>query len=149
MPLFSELGVQLIWQCGKLYFDQFKEHNELDNIQVYEFIQEMDLIYAAADVLISRAGASSISELALVGKPVLLIPSPNVADNHQYHNALALSKSCGALVLLEQDIDSQFQEVLGQLLVINKDEFKEDFNKFARPNATQNIVQKIKNELEP
>ena len=148
LPLFSELGVQLIWQCGKLYFDQFKEYNEQDNVQVYEFIQEMDLIYAAADALISRAGASSISELALVGKPVLLIPSPNVADNHQYHNALALSKTGGALVLLEQDIESQFQEVLGQLLVINEDDVKEDFNKFARPNATQNIVQKIKNQLE-
>ena len=82
LPLFSKLGVQLIWQCGKLYFDQFKGYNEKENVQVYEFIQEMDLIYAAADVLISRAGASSISELALVGKPVLLIPSPNVADNH-------------------------------------------------------------------
>ncbi|MDB9910634.1 MAG: undecaprenyldiphospho-muramoylpentapeptide beta-N-acetylglucosaminyltransferase [Candidatus Arcticimaribacter sp.] len=149
LPLFSELGVQLIWQCGKLYFDQFKEYNEKENVQVYEFIQEMDLIYAAADVLISRAGASSISELALVGKPVLLIPSPNVADNHQYHNALALSKTGGALVLLEKEIDSQFQEVIYQLLAINKDDAKESFKKFARPNATQNIVLKIKNELKP
>ena len=149
LPLFSELGVQLIWQCGKLYFDLFKEYNEKENVQVYEFIQEMDLIYAAADILISRAGASSISELALVGKPVLFIPSPNVADNHQYHNALALSKTGGALVLLEKEIDSQFQEVLHQLLAINKDDVKESFKKFARPNATQNIVLEIKKELKP
>ena len=145
--LFSKLGIQLIWQCGKLYFDQFKKHNEQENVQVYEFIKEMDLIYAAADAFISRAGASSISELALVGKPVLLIPSPNVAENHQYHNALALSKTGGALVLLEKEIDNQFQEVLHQLLAINKDDVKESFKKFARPNATQNIVLKIKNEL--
>ena len=149
LPLFSKLGVQLIWQCGKLYFDQFKGYNEKENVQVYEFIQEMDLTYAAADVLISRAGASSISELALVGKPVLLIPSPNVADNHQYHNAMALSKTGGALVLLEKEIDNQFQEVLQQLLAINKDDVKESFKKFAQPNATQNIVLKIKNELKP
>ena len=129
--------------------DQFKGYNEKENVQVYEFIQEMDLTYAAADVLISRAGASSISELALVGKPVLLIPSPNVADNHQYHNAMALSKTGGALVLLEKEIDNQFQEVLQQLLAINKDDVKESFKKFARPNATQNIVLKIKNELKP
>ena len=147
--LFSKLGVQLIWQCGKLYFDQFKKHNEQENVQVYEFIQEMDLIYAAADALISRAGACSISELALVGKPVLLIPSPNVADNHQYHNALELSKTGGALILLEKEIDDQFQEVLHQLLAINKNDVKESFKKFARPNATQNIVLKIKNELKP
>ena len=149
LPLFSKLGVQLIWQCGKLYFDLFKEYNEKENVQVYEFIQEMDLIYAAADILISRAGASSISELALVGKPVLLIPSPNVADNHQYHNALALSKTGGALVLLEKEIDNQFQEVLYQLLAINKDDVKESFKKFGRPNATQNIVLEIKKELKP
>ena len=149
LPLFSKLGVQLIWQCGKLYFDLFKEYNEKENVQVYEFIQEMDLFYAAADVLISRAGASSISELVLVGKPVLLIPSPNVADNHQYHNALALSKTGGALVLLEKEIDNQFQEVLHQLLAINKDDVKESFKKFGRPNATQNIVLEIKKELKP
>ena len=101
----------------------------------------------AADVLISRAGASSISELALVGKPVLLIPSPNVAENHQYHNALALSKTGGALVLLEKVIDSQLQEALHQLLAINKDDVQERFKRFARPNATQDIVLKIKNEL--
>lgn len=147
LPLFSELGVQLIWQCGSLYFDQFKIHNKQDGIQVHEFIQEMDLLYAAADVLISRAGASSISELALVGKPVLLIPSPNVAENHQYHNALALSKTGGALVLLEKEIDSQFQEALHQLLAISKDDVQERFKRFARPNATQDIVLKIKNEL--
>ncbi|MBK7935941.1 MAG: hypothetical protein IPJ82_02105 [Lewinellaceae bacterium] len=85
-------GVQVLWQCGKFYEYEYSacETAKLPNVQIRAFIDRMDLLYAAADVLISRAGALSISELCLVGKPAILVPSPNVAEDHQTKNALAL-----------------------------------------------------------
>lgn len=92
--------VQLLWQCGKLYhaalIDQVKGHA---NIHLLQFIDRMDLAYAAADVVISRAGAGTISELCLVGKPVVLVPSPNVAEDHQTKNAMALVNKHAALLV--------------------------------------------------
>ena len=78
--------VQIIWQCGKLYLEDYSKYNSAQ-VQVVAFIERMDLVYAAADVVISRAGASSVSELCIVGKPVIFIPSPNVAEDHQTKNA--------------------------------------------------------------
>jgi len=83
-------GVQVYWQCGKLYYEDYKKYNDRENVQVVAFIDRMDLIYAAADFVISRAGASSVSELCLVGKPTIFIPSPNVAEDHQTKNAKAI-----------------------------------------------------------
>ena len=85
---------QLLWQTGKYYFDDAKnaaEESGFNNIKVLDFITRMDMAYAAADIIISRAGAGTISELCLVGKPVILVPSPNVAEDHQTKNALALA----------------------------------------------------------
>ena len=147
LSFFSDLGIQLIWQCGKLYFDRLKMHNELNYVQVHPFIQDMDLLYAASDYLISRAGASSVSELALLGKPVLLIPSPNVAENHQYHNAKYLVNSGGALILSEKDLKDQFKESINQLMIIDREKVKDKLSEFAKPNATQEIVLKIIQEL--
>lgn len=147
LSLFSKSNIQLIWQCGKLYYDQYKKYNEHDAIQVHAFIQDMDLLYAAADILVSRAGASSISELAVIGKPVILIPSPNVADNHQLHNAQALGKTGGALVLIENDIDLGFEKCFNLLLKVEENMVQDEFVRFARPNATQGIVDLIINKL--
>ena len=85
----SALGLQVIWQCGKLYYNEYEKFAS-SNIQVVAFIERMDLVYAAADFIISRAGASSVSELCLIGKPVVFIPSPNVAEDHQNKNARVL-----------------------------------------------------------
>jgi len=85
---FKGNNVQVIWQCGKLYYEQYKQYNELENVQVHAFLNTMDMAYAAADVIISRAGAISVSELCIVGKPVIFIPSPNVAEDHQTKNAV-------------------------------------------------------------
>lgn len=93
---------QWLWQTGKYYFENVKALVSVsctDNISVYGFINHMDLAYAAADIIVSRAGAGTISELCLVGKPVILIPSPNVAEDHQTQNALALSEREAALLL--------------------------------------------------
>lgn len=143
LPFFERQGVQLVWQCGRMYYDRFASHAS-KNIKVHAFIREMDLLYAAADLIISRAGAASISELCLVAKPTLLIPSPNVAENHQFHNANALVKQNAALVL-EEDKLSSFEKVFAQLLAdetLQKTMVK-NMKTFARPNATNDIVKLI------
>lgn len=98
-------GVQIIWQTGKLYREEVGKAvvQPLDTIKVYDFINRMDLAYAAADVIVSRAGAGSISELCMVGKPVILIPSPNVAEDHQTKNAMALVSQKAAIIIKDAE----------------------------------------------
>ena len=141
---FIAQDVQVIWQCGKLYFEDYKKYNQ-NNVQVLAFIDRMDLVYAAADIVISRAGASSVSELCIVGKPVIFIPSPNVAEDHQTKNAQAIVDKKGALMLKESELDSQFSLVFEALL---RDQGKqEQLSKYikhlALPNATKEIVDEI------
>ena len=143
--LFSAHNTQVIWQCGKLYYDQYKRFEENENIQVHAFIDRMDLVYAAADVVISRAGASSVSELCIVGKPVIFIPSPNVAEDHQTKNAQAVVDKNGAFLIKESELDSQFSLVFESVL---NDEAKqkmlsENIKKLAMPEATRQIVDEI------
>lgn len=105
LELIEKSGVQLIWQTGKYYYKDIMAANaELGNkaIQITDFISRMDYAYALADLIISRAGAGSISEFALLGKAVLLVPSPNVAEDHQTQNALALLRK-GAAVMIRDD----------------------------------------------
>ncbi|MFH7016999.1 undecaprenyldiphospho-muramoylpentapeptide beta-N-acetylglucosaminyltransferase [Flavobacterium sp. FlaQc-47] len=140
--------VQIIWQCGKLYFEDYKKHNQ-QNVRVVDFIERMDFVYAAADVIISRAGASSVSELCIVGKPVIFIPSPNVAEDHQTKNAKAIVDAKGAILLKESELDTQFSIVFEALL---KDQGKqkqlsENIKKLAMPNATKAIVEQIEKLL--
>ena len=138
-------GVQIFWQCGKLYFDEYKKYNDKENVQVVSFIDRMDLIYAAADFVISRAGASSVSELCLVGKPTLFIPSPNVAEDHQTKNAKAIVDKKGALLIKESDLESKFESTFSDL-VSNNDlqlELGQNIKKLAKPNATKDIVEAI------
>ncbi|TRX42248.1 undecaprenyldiphospho-muramoylpentapeptide beta-N-acetylglucosaminyltransferase [Flavobacterium restrictum] len=137
-------NIQVIWQCGKLYLEDYKKYSST-NVQVVAFIERMDLVYAAADIVISRAGASSVSELCIVGKPVIFIPSPNVAEDHQTKNAQAIVSKKGALMLKESELDSQFSLVFEALL---KDKGKqlqlsENIKQLALPMATQNIVDAI------
>jgi UDP-N-acetylglucosamine--N-acetylmuramyl-(pentapeptide) pyrophosphoryl-undecaprenol N-acetylglucosamine transferase len=140
--------VQIIWQCGKLYFEDYKKHNQ-QNVRVVDFIERMDFVYAAADMIISRAGASSVSELCIVGKPVIFIPSPNVAEDHQTKNAQAIVDAKGAVLLKESELESQFSIVFEALL---KDKGKqgqlsENIKKLARPDAVKVIVEEIKKLL--
>ena len=142
---FSAQNVQLIWQCGKLYHDEYAHFNDNENVQVLPFIERMDLAYAAADVIISRAGASSVSELCLVAKPTLFIPSPNVAEDHQTKNANAIVNKNGALLLKESELDTQFTATINSLL--NDEALKKNLSdnmlKLAKPNATKDIVDEI------
>jgi UDP-N-acetylglucosamine--N-acetylmuramyl-(pentapeptide) pyrophosphoryl-undecaprenol N-acetylglucosamine transferase len=93
--------IQVLWQVGKLYIGEFQNHPvaQLPNVRVLEFVDRMDLAYAMADVIVGRAGALTISELCLVGKPVVLIPSPNVAEDHQTKNAMALVEKEAAVLI--------------------------------------------------
>ena len=145
---FLSQDVQIIWQCGKLYFEDYKKYNQ-QHVRVVDFIERMDFVYAAADVIISRAGASSVSELCIVGKPVIFIPSPNVAEDHQTKNAQAIVDAKGAILLKESDLDSQFSIVFEALM---KDDGKQkqlsaNIKKLAMPNATKVIVEEIKKLL--
>lgn len=137
--------VQILWQCGKFYFEQYRHHGDTDNVQVLSFIDRMDLAYAAADVVISRSGASSVSELCIVGKPVVFIPSPNVAEDHQTKNAKSIVDKDGALMLKEVQLDTQFQPVFEDLLR-NEDKQRrlgENIKKLAKVNATNDIVEEV------
>ena len=137
-------NVQVIWQCGKFYFDEYKKY-QATNVQVVAFIEKMDLVYAAADVVISRAGASSVSELCIVGKPVIFIPSPNVAEDHQTKNACAIVDKKGAIMLKESELESQFESVFRALINSAEDQkqLSENIKKLALPKATIEIVDEI------
>lgn len=142
---FSAQDVQVIWQCGKFYFEEYKQFSENENVQVKAFIDRMDLVYAAADFIISRAGASSVSELCLVGKPVIFIPSPNVAEDHQTKNAKAIVDKKGALLIREPELDMNFTELFNNLISDEnlQKELSENISKLAKPNATKDIVDEI------
>lgn len=144
LPKILSQNVQVIWQCGKLYFEDYKKH-AATNVQVSAFIERMDLVYAAADIIISRAGASSVSELCIVGKPVIFIPSPNVAEDHQTKNAQSIVDRKGALMLKETELDSQFSLVFEALLKDKgkQNQLRENIRQLAMPEATKKIVDEI------
>lgn len=138
---FKRLNCNLIWQCGSFYIKDYKDLDAKD-IRVLEFIEDMQIAYAAADVIISRAGAGTVSELCLVGKPVLFIPSPNVAENHQYKNAMAIVEQNAGLCVEEKNLDQAFLPTLTELLnnVNQQKELGKNIKQLAKPNATKDIV---------
>ena len=142
---FTSQNVQVIWQCGKLYFDEYQHFNEKEGIQVLAFIDRMDLVYAAADVVISRAGASSVSELCIVGKPTIFIPSPNVAEDHQTKNAQAIVDKGGALLIRESELDTQFTGIFNKLVSDEnlQRQLSDNIKKLAKVNATKDIADEI------
>ena len=140
--------IQLIWQTGRLYFNEVAEKLKaynVENIRPFEFLREMNFAYAAADVVISRAGALSISELCLVKKPVIFVPSPNVAEDHQTKNANALVKKNAALMVKDSEAP---QQLIEEVLKLFRDDslrkvLAENIGKMARPKATEDIVDEI------
>ena len=138
-------NIQIIWQCGKLYYHDYNHFTDGKIVQVVSFIDRMDLVYAAADFVISRAGASSVSELCLVGKPVIFIPSPNVAEDHQTKNAKAIVDKNGAILIKESELDATFEPIFANLIFDQnlQKELSENIKKLARPNATKDIVEQI------
>src|SRR5690606_13303262 len=145
MDFILNQNVQIIWQCGKFYFEEYKKYNEKEGVQVLSFIDRMDLVYAAADMIISRAGASSVSELAIVGKPTIFIPSPNVAEDHQTKNAKSIADKNGAILIKESELEIRFEDVFSEL--VQNDELQrklsQNIKELAKPNATKDIVDEV------
>jgi UDP-N-acetylglucosamine--N-acetylmuramyl-(pentapeptide) pyrophosphoryl-undecaprenol N-acetylglucosamine transferase len=140
--------VQLIWQTGKFYYKGIIEklgENYHPNICILEFLNRMDLSYAAADVIISRAGAGTIAELCIVGKPVVLVPSPNVAEDHQTKNAMALVQTDAALFVADRDAETMLIPQALQLLQDNarQQALSENISKLALPNADEVIARHV------
>lgn len=141
-------GVQMIWQTGSHWYDRMRELAEekgVTNIVVTGFINRMDLAYAAADVIISRAGAGTISELALVGKPVILVPSPNVAEDHQTHNAMALVSNNAAILV--KDADAQSELIGTALALVNDIEKRKTLSENIRRMAIRDADEVIAREI--
>lgn len=141
--------VQLIWQTGQFYFDEMERRSasfDMSNVRMMPFLKEMDLAYAAADVVISRAGALSISELCLVKKPVVFVPSPNVAEDHQTKNALALVEDDAALMIKDVNANEELiPAVLNLLQDLEKQKtLSENIGKLAKPEAAHDIALEIK-----
>ncbi|WP_443938153.1 undecaprenyldiphospho-muramoylpentapeptide beta-N-acetylglucosaminyltransferase [Pedobacter sp. MW01-1-1] len=114
LPEILKQDVQVVWQTGKFYYKGIMERlgvNHHPNVRVLEFLNRMDLAYAAADVIISRAGAGTIAELSLVAKPVILVPSPNVSEDHQTKNAMALVKHSAAILVKDVDAEENLVKV--------------------------------------
>jgi len=147
LPLFEQLRVQVLWQCGKLYYEEYKKYNS-EQVRVLAFIDRMELAYAAADVIISRAGASSVSELCVVGKPVIFIPSPNVAEDHQTKNARAIADKQAAILLRESELNEQFANTFSKLIAdeAQQEALSAHIKALAQPNATKDIVNLILND---
>ncbi|MBA4408784.1 MAG: undecaprenyldiphospho-muramoylpentapeptide beta-N-acetylglucosaminyltransferase [Odoribacter sp.] len=148
LELIRKTDVQILWQTGSYYYKELVERlrqNMPENLHPMEFVARMDLAYAAADVVISRAGAGTISELCLLGKPSVLVPSPNVAEDHQTKNALSLVNNQAALLINDADSeDDLFIETFK--LLDDKSHLKslsENIRKLGRPNAAKDIVDVI------
>jgi UDP-N-acetylglucosamine--N-acetylmuramyl-(pentapeptide) pyrophosphoryl-undecaprenol N-acetylglucosamine transferase len=137
----QKLNIQLIWQCGHLYAEDYQRYASA-NIHVMPFIENMHAAYALADIVVSRAGALAISELCLMGKPTLFIPSPNVAENHQEKNAQALADKEAALLVAERDANTQFWKGLTSLITDAslRTKLGKNIKGFAHPAATKEIM---------
>ena len=141
---FNDKDLQLIWQTGKFYYGKV-QHKSSDNVKVYDFITRMDLAYAAADAVVSRAGALSIAELCITGKPCILVPSPNVAEDHQTKNAQALLDKRAALLVKDKDAKNV---LMGDILALMNDaerrkQLSNSISQMAKPNATKSIVDEV------
>ncbi|MDR0789179.1 MAG: undecaprenyldiphospho-muramoylpentapeptide beta-N-acetylglucosaminyltransferase [Bacteroidales bacterium] len=152
LDFFVKNDMHLVWQTGKYYYERAKQQTSslnTDNIKAYEFIKEMDKAYAEADYIISRAGALAISELAIVGKPVILVPSPNVAEDHQTKNAMALSTKDAALLVADSEARANLIPTLKNLInnPVLCSTLKTNIASFAVRDADKKIVEQIEQYL--
>lgn len=144
----GESGVKVIWQTGAIYYDRIIEETKEtkpENLQIHKFISRMDLAYTVANLVVSRAGAGTISELCLVGKASVLVPSPNVSEDHQTKNAMALVEKDAAFMVKDAEINDKLFPLVFEIisdsekcLVLSK-----RIKALAKPNATKTIVDEV------
>ena len=139
--------IKLLWQVGKRYFESIENQlNQINipNVKALAFIKRMDLAYSIADIVISRAGALSISELTLAGKPSILVPSPNVSEDHQTKNAMSLVNKSAAILVEDKQTDSLLRTALDLLNQENQlNTISKNAKKMGKPNASDDIVKEI------
>lgn len=149
LPLLAKSDIHIVWQTGKVYFEKCKEAwtaaGSPDNIECLDFLSDMPDRYANADLVISRAGASSISELCLLGKPAILVPSPNVAEDHQTHNAMALVNKDAAVLV--KDVEAA-EQLIPTALELIKDEKRlqtlhENILQLAQKDSAKRIAEEV------
>ena len=150
LDLVHSSNVQFIWQTGKYYFGDIKAQladldSKMSNLIVTDFISDMGAAYRAADLVISRAGASSISEFCLIGKPVILVPSPNVAEDHQTKNAMALVNVDAALYVRDSEAPDQLLPLA--IETVNDEQklesLKQNILKLALPDSAEIIAKEV------
>jgi UDP-N-acetylglucosamine--N-acetylmuramyl-(pentapeptide) pyrophosphoryl-undecaprenol N-acetylglucosamine transferase len=143
-----DANIQVIWQTGKGYYDLYRNslaNYDLKKIRVQDFVKEMDLAYAAADVVVSRSGALAVSELCIAGKPSIFVPSPNVAEDHQRKNAKALVDKDAAIMVEDRDARTKLVDAALHLMFDTQRAaiLSSNIRKLARPDATRDIVNEI------
>jgi UDP-N-acetylglucosamine--N-acetylmuramyl-(pentapeptide) pyrophosphoryl-undecaprenol N-acetylglucosamine transferase len=137
-----------MWQTGRIYFEKafaFINENHLENVKTRAFIERMDLAYAAADIIISRAGAIAISELCIIGKPTILVPYPYAAANHQMHNARRLEAAGAAIIIKDDELPLALPFTLEKLLDDThwQENLSTQIRKWSIPDADERIAREI------
>lgn len=145
---FVDNGIQIIWQTGGFYFEEMKRRSaefDMRNVRIMDFLKEMNMAYAIANVVVSRAGALSIAELELTGKATILIPSPNVAEDHQSKNAQALVERDAALLIKDGEAVSELAGAVIELLGDERriSELEANIRSLARPDASGTIAKEV------
>lgn len=148
LEMLADKNIEVLWQTGKYYYNTLQKELEgklPGNIQMLDFVTRMDLAYNVSDLLISRAGALSLSEICLVGKPSVLVPSPNVAEDHQTKNAMALVEQEAARMVKDMDAE---EKLIPEALSLIQDgaslvKLADNAKKLAKPNATKDIVDQV------
>lgn len=148
LPALAESNINVIWQCGQIYYRRLQEQLPVLNenrVKLTPFLQNMQMAFGAADLVISRAGAGTLSELALVGKAAILIPSPNVAEDHQTKNGMALEKRGAAQVFAEDRSAAELFELLHELLTSDSKRInlEENIKQMALPGAASQIADEV------
>lgn len=147
LPQLLQNNIQVIWQAGKFFIEEYKKIAQPfeNQIKIYDFIDNMQMAYTAADLVISRAGAGAISELCLIGKPTIFMPSPNVAEDHQTANAQALVQQNAAYMVKDTEAHNTLFETINKIL--QNQELQQDMvknmKKFAKPDAAYHIAEEI------
>lgn len=140
--------MQVVWQTGKLFYDEAQNAVSsagMENVRVFDFISQMDFAYAAADLIVSRAGASTVSEILLVGKPSVMVPLPTAAEDHQTKNIEAMVRKNAALMV--RDADASAQLVATALATLSNEQLLKSLAANAAAQALPNSAEKIAGEV--
>ncbi|MFC2134524.1 undecaprenyldiphospho-muramoylpentapeptide beta-N-acetylglucosaminyltransferase [Bacteroidota bacterium] len=138
----KEAGIQIIWQTGQYYFDKYK-HLQDDDVKIYPFISDMSSAFSACDLLIARSGATTIAEVSLLGIPVVFVPSPYVAANHQFKNAESIKDADACILIEDKELDEKLFSTVNNL-IFNESrltELKNKIKNFSRPDAAKVVAE--------